>query len=126
MNTITSKSEFGTKEYLKEKLLGLETIYVVYLNENGTRMQLYYINKDTGKLEKVWIAPKYNENTDAYDLKKTDKPVYWSQGTKYDTFAFCFRVNAYGTSRSLEAIHSLYYWLGEYDLSKMPRSEQLN
>lgn len=125
MNTQnTEVKQFGTKEYLKEKLLGLDKIYCVYLDTNGFRMQFYYMDVDReGKptLEKVWISPDFETRKLPKDI-----PSYWGKAAKSDSYAYCFKVHAYGTSRSWEAVTSLYYWLGEYDLSKMPRVETLN
>jgi hypothetical protein len=130
------------KEQLRRDLEKVETIYVVYLNESGSEMDFYFVNKDNKEkylLDKVWITRPYyfdNINKDEYgldtivELPFNDKPSNWHK-SRSKNGGYCFRANGYGYSKSDHCIKSLYYWLGYtndeiYEGHKIPRVERLN
>lgn len=121
------------KELLKKDLDDINTIYVSYLNPQGTEMLFYYILEESGRkpsLQKVWISPPklYNQDySDNIDLEFKDKPSSWSK-SRSGQYYYCFRATGYGYSKSEHCLDSLYNWLYGYgsDKRRNVRIENLN
>lgn len=119
------------KEELKKDLENIETIYVSYLNNQGTEMLFYYIVEEEGRkpyLTKVWISQPslYDDiNHEVVNLEFKDKPHSWSR-SRAGQYYYCFRATGYGYSKADHCLSSLYTWLYGYGAKKTPRIEQLN
>lgn len=117
------------KEQLKKDLENVETIYVSYLNNQGTEMMFYYIVEEEGRkpsLTKVWISRPYIfENHEVIDLDFKDKPHSWEK-SRSGKYHYCFRATGYGYSKKDHCLDSLYSWLYGYGVKKTPRIEDLN
>jgi len=120
MNEMNNQKIFGTKEYLREKLEGLKNIYVVYLNDTGSKILLYYVDKDSGMLERVWISPPTDKRK-----KFNDKPGAWQMSGLSQSYKYCFVCGGGGYSKKDYAVESLWRWL-ELDYIDAPRTEVLN
>lgn len=131
------------KEKLAKDLKDIKTVYVVYLNESGSEMDFYFINKDDkgeSYLDRIYISkPYYMDETrpDQYgigewvDLPFNDKPSSWNKARNKIGAGYCFSAGGGGYSKSDHCLKSLYYWLGYtnediYKNHKMPRIERLN
>ncbi len=131
LKEIASKKINEDKQELKKDLENVETIYVSYLNNQGTEMMFYYIVEEEGRkpyLTKVWISPPmlYDyENHNVVDLPFNDKPNCWEK-SRSGQYHRCFRATGYGYSKSDHCLDSLYSWLYGYGAKKTPRIEPLN
>lgn len=133
LKQIASIKMLEQKEQLQKDLDNIDTIYVSYLNNQGTEMMFYYIVEEEGKkpyLTKVWISrPRlyskdYNESI---DLEFKDKPHSWEK-SRSGQYHYCFRATGYGYSKSDHCLDSLYSWLYGYgsDKRRSVRIENLN
>ena len=113
-NQINQELVYGTKEYIKAKLENIEEVYVSYLSDSGMKMMFWIVDKETNRLEKIWVNP---------DLK--DKPSSFGKSGLKHSWAYCFKCEGYGLDRAHWALYGLYRWFGK-DLQDMPRIERLN
>lgn len=127
------------KQRLAKDLKDIKTVYVAYLNESGTEMDFWFINKDKYNnnepfLDRIYISRPYymdETNKDEYnlspivDLPFNDKPHSWQKSRSKDG-GYCFRATGYGYSKADHCLDSLFTWLYGYGAVKTPRIERLN
>jgi hypothetical protein len=115
MNTIELK--FGTKEYIKNALEGQKVLYVSSINQAYTKFMIWYVDKETNELEKVWINPDY--------IDKKDMPHFWVKTNIQGSWKYCFSSGGFGLDRIHNLLYNLYLWLG-WDLKDVPEYRRLN